>query len=69
MINLLNGNITVYSLPLNYHPVSLSPYSIRLSENFQDLFGNTYINSGVLPAIIATADSLTNKKYLLLDID
>jgi hypothetical protein len=63
MLNLQTGNITIYALPFNSDPEKPSCFSIRLSTNFHYLFKNTYINAGVLPALIATADALSNSKY------
>ena len=40
---------------------------MRLSRSIMDFFGETYVNSGVLPAFIATVDALTNPKYSLTD--
>lgn len=69
MINLKTGFITICSLPFNYKPQKLSPFSLRLSTNFYELFGNTYINAGILPSFIATADALNNSKYIYFNID
>lgn len=66
MLDLRTGAISVYALNFNPNPEKLSPFAIRFSKNFLELFGRTYINSGVLPAFLATADALTNNKYLLL---
>lgn len=66
MLDLRTGAVSVYALSFNYNPEKLSPFAIRFSKNFLELFGRTYINSGVLPAFLATADALTNSKYLLL---
>ena len=63
MLDLRTGGVSVYALNFNYSPEKLSPFAIRFSRNFQELFGRTYINSGVLPAFLATADALTNHKY------
>ena len=66
MLDLRTGAISVYALTFNSSPEKLSPFAIRFSKNFLELFGRTYINSGILPAFLATADALTNSKYFLL---
>jgi len=62
MINLSNGHITVLNLPYNLKPNQESPFSVRLSRSIFELFGTTYVNAGVLPSFIATADALCNIK-------
>ena len=66
MLDLRTGAISVYALTFNSSPEKLSPFAIRFSKNFLELFGRTYIHSGILPAFLATADALTNSKYFLL---
>ena len=63
MIRLTDGQITILSLPFNPHPTKESPFAVRLSRSIMEFFGETYINSGVLPAFIATVDALSNPKY------
>lgn len=66
MLDFRTGAISVYALNFNSNPEKLSPFAIRFSKNFLELFGRTYINAGILPAFLATADALTNSKYFLL---
>lgn len=69
MIDLRTGGVSVCHLAFSSNPDKPSPHAIRFSRNIFELLGKTYINSGVLPAFIATADALTNKKYSFINID
>ncbi len=64
MIDIRNGAVSVCQLSFNSSPKFASPFAIRLSANIFELLGKTYINAGVLPAFLATADALTSRKYI-----
>jgi hypothetical protein len=52
--------VPVFDFRLNPSPSKLSPHSVRLSRNIVSFLTKTYINSGILPAMIATADAFDN---------
>lgn len=62
MIDIRTGAVSVCQLSFNYSPKQANPFAIRFSRNIFELLGKTYINSGVLPAFLATADALTSRK-------
>lgn len=69
MIDLRTGAVSVCQLSFNYSPKKANPFAIRFSRNIFELLGKTYINAGVLPAFLATADALTSRKYILFYSD
>jgi hypothetical protein len=69
MLDLRTGAVSVCQLTFSADPEHPSPFAIRFSKNIFELLGKTYINAGVLPAFLATADALTNPKYNPPDID
>lgn len=60
LINLQTGYINTYDNKFNYKPSQANPLSIRLSNNIYHLFGDTFVNAGVIPAFVATIDALKN---------
>jgi hypothetical protein len=69
MLDLRTGAVSVCQLSFSSAPELASPFAIRFSRNIFELFGKTYINAGVLPAFLATADALTNRKYSIPHAD
>jgi hypothetical protein len=63
IVNLKNGFISIMDQRLNASPAVVSAFCVRISRNFNKLFGKTYINAGIVPAFVATIDALNNKKY------
>ena len=61
-INLKTGDISIWNIVFKENPAELSPFAIRLSTSFQELFGDNYVNGGCLPAFIATSEALRNPK-------
>lgn len=62
-INLKTGDISLWNLPIKADPSLEQPFALRLSAGIQELFGESYVNGGCLPAFIATSDALCNKKF------
>lgn len=69
-INCRSGHLTVAVSYFNRNPREPNPYAVRLSRNVTKYLGRVNINARILPALVATADSMTSedscmKAYLL----
>ena len=56
-----NGSINLFNFTINKDiSQGLARYAVRLSRNFMGFLGRVYVDSGVLPAMVATADAYSN---------
>jgi hypothetical protein len=67
IIDLRSGSIPIFDFRLNPNPSKMSPFSVRLSRNILAFLTKTYINAGVLPAMVATADAFSNEDLMMSD--
>ena len=65
IIDLRSGSIPIFDFRLNTNPSKISPFSVRLSRNILAFITKTYINAGVLPAMVATADAFSNEDLMM----
>jgi hypothetical protein len=65
VIDLRTGSIPIYDFKLNPNPKKVSPFSVRLSRNILEFVTKTYVNAGIFPAMVATADAFSNPDLMM----
>jgi hypothetical protein len=67
VIELRSGTILLNDFRLKANPKKISPYSVRLSRNILTFLTKTHINSGVLPAMVSTANAFSNEDLAMVE--
>ena len=60
IIDLKTGTIALNNFRLKPNPSKISPYSVRLSRNILSFITKIHINSGILPAMVSTAEAFSS---------
>lgn len=66
VIDLRNGSILLNDLKFKSNPTKISPFSVRLSRNIRNFITKTHVNSGVFPAMVATATAFHNEELMMV---